>query len=431
MIKFNEMDTQISSFEERFNNFLKKRNLITKDVRNSVHEIINNIRERGDQALQEYTEKFDGFERGEFLVSKNEIDNALKDIDTELIQSLEYAFDRILSYQSKCFNSLDLESFDERISRKFRIIDSLGMYIPGGKASYPSTVLMGAAPAIACGVNNISIASPTQNGALNPLTIAAAKVAGIDRIFKIGGAQAIAAMAIGTKQVEKVDKIIGPGNIFVAEAKKQLFGEVGIDSIAGPSEIVVFADKTSDPETIAWDLMAQSEHDKDASSILVCSCEKIINSVKDIIEKEIISLERYSIIKDSIESNGMIFRIRENLQAKDIINSIAPEHLHIAFDHENYEDENQLVAGLVLKGRVSANSFSDYVLGPSHILPTNSSSKFSSPLSVEDFLVSYSFVSLDKNNTDELEEYIKHTSRIAKYEGLTAHAISAEKRLKD
>ena len=425
------MNIEENSFDKNFKNFLNKRNLSTHDVSSSVSEIIMNVRERGDAALREYAQKFDGFDGEEFLVSKKEIDQALKGFDKELMQSLEYAFDRTLNYQTECFKSLNLKNTNSHISRKFRVIDSLGMYIPGGKASYPSTVLMGASPAIACGVDNISITSPAQNGNLSPATIAAAKIAGIKRIYKIGGAHAIAGLAIGTEQVSKVDKIIGPGNVFVAEAKKQLFGEVGIDSIAGPSEIVVLADETSDPETIAWDLMAQSEHDSDASSVLVSNCEYVIKAVKEIINEEIKSLERSSLIKDSIESNGMFFKIKKISQAKKIINSIAPEHLHIAFDHEEYADEDKLIAGLILKGKASANSMSDYVLGPSHILPTNSSSRFSSPLSVEDFLVSYSFISLDKNNKEELKDYIKHTSRIAHSEGLTAHAISAEKRLKD
>ncbi len=431
MISFNEMNIEENSFDENFKNFLNKRNLSTNNVSSSVSEIIMNVRKRGDDALREYAKKFDGFNAEEFLVSKKEIDEALKGFDKKLMQSLEYAFERTLNYQTECFKSLNLKNTNNHISRKFRVIDSLGMYIPGGKASYPSTVLMGASPAIACGVDDISITSPTQNGNLSATTIAAANIAGIKRIYKIGGAHAIAALAIGTEQVSKVDKIIGPGNVFVAEAKKQLFGEVGIDSIAGPSEIVVLADETSDPETIAWDLMAQSEHDSDASSVLVSNCENLIKAVKKIINEEINSLERSSLIKDSIESNGMFFKIKKISQAKKIINSIAPEHLHLAFDHEEYGDEDKLIAGLILKGKASANSMSDYVLGPSHILPTNSSSRFSSPLSVEDFLVSYSFISLDKNNKKELKDYIEHTSRIAHSEGLTAHAISAEKRLKD
>jgi histidinol dehydrogenase len=305
------------------------------------------------------------------------------------------------------------------------------MYIPGGQASYPSTVLMAAAPALACGVRNISLTTPAQNGMLNSLTIAAAKVAGIKKIYKIGGAQAIAALALGTDQVSKVDKVIGPGNAFVAEAKKQLFGEVGIDSIAGPSEIVILADDTSDPETIAWDLMAQSEHDSDASAVLISSSDKLIDEVKKIINKEIVSLQRHQIIKDAIESNGLFISINDLGQAKEIINRIAPEHLHIAFDHNHYEEEGSLVAGLIMKGKDSAISLSDYVLGPSHILPTNSSSRFSSPLSVEDFLISYSYVSLNKNkDINQFKKYVDHTSKIARAEGLTAHAIAAEKRLK-
>ena len=213
MIKFNEMNVDEASFDKCFVDFLKKRNPLTNDISSQVSEIIRNVRENGDFALKEYSMKFDGFDGDEFLVSKKEIDQALKDINSDLMDSLEFAFDKILNYQSQCFKTLVLESFDEHISRKFRVIDSLGIYIPGGKASYPSTVLMGAAPAIACGVENIFISSPTQKGLLNSLTIAAAKVAGIDNIYKIGGAQAIAALAIGTEQIVKVDKIIGPGNV--------------------------------------------------------------------------------------------------------------------------------------------------------------------------------------------------------------------------
>ena len=213
-----------------------------------------------------------------------------------------------------------MEDTDNEITRKFRVIESVGIYVPGGKASYPSTVLMGAAPAIACGVSDISITSPAQNGILNTLTIAAAKVAGIETIYRIGGAQAIAALAIGTDQISKVDKIIGPGNIFVAEAKKQLFGEVGIDSIAGPSEILILADSSSNPETVAWDLMAQSEHDSDASGILISDSEEIIANVKKIISTEIDSLERCSIIKESISSKGLIIKIDNFSEAKQLVN---------------------------------------------------------------------------------------------------------------
>ena len=429
---FNQLDTKESSFSKSFDAYLLERNKVSGEVSQLVSEIILKIRSKGDNALKDLTKEFDGFDIDVFKISSKEINQILKSCDKDIFKSLEYSFEKILNYQSRCFASLNLEDTDNEITRKFRVIESVGIYVPGGKASYPSTVLMGAAPAIACGVSDISITSPAQNGILNTLTIAAAKVAGIETIYRIGGAQAIAALAIGTDQISKVDKIIGPGNIFVAEAKKQLFGEVGIDSIAGPSEILILADSSSNPETIAWDLMAQSEHDSDASSILISDSEEIIANVKKIISTEIDSLERCSIIKESISSNGLIIKIDNFSEAKQLVNKIAPEHLHIAFDHMNYQDESLLIAGLILKGENSANSFSDYILGPSHILPTNSSSRFSSPLSVEDFLVSYSYISLDREkNIKKFNEYIDHTSKIAKAEGLTAHAIAAEKRFKN
>ncbi len=432
MLIFNQLDTKESSFSKSFYAYLAERNKISGEVSQLVSEIILKIRDKGDNALKDLTKEFDGFDCDIFKISSKEINQILKSCDKDIFKSLEYSFEKILNYQSQCFDSLNLEVTNKEITRKFRIIESVGIYVPGGKASYPSTVLMGAAPAIACGVSDISITSPAQNGILNTLTIAAAKVAGIETIYRIGGAQAIAALAIGTDQISKVDKIIGPGNIFVAEAKKQLFGEVGIDSIAGPSEILILADSSSNPETIAWDLMAQSEHDSDASGILISDSEDIIANVKQIISTEINSLERSSIIKESINSNGLIIKINNFSEAKQLVNRIAPEHLHLAFDHVNFRDENSLIAGLILKGEHSANSFSDYVLGPSHILPTNSSSRFSSPLSVEDFIVSYSYVSLDREkNNKKFNEYIDHTSRIAKAEGLTAHAIAAEKRFKN
>ena len=429
---FNQLDTKESSFSKSFETYLLERNKVSGEVSQLVSEIILKIRSKGDNALKDLTKEFDGFDPDVFKISNEEINQILKSCDKDIIKSLEYSFKKILDYQSRCFTSLNLKDIDNEITRKFRVIQSVGIYVPGGKASYPSTVLMGTAPAIACGVNEISMTSPAQNGILNPLTIAAAKVTGIETIYKIGGAQAIAALALGTDQISKVDKIIGPGNIFVAEAKKQLFGEVGIDSIAGPSEILILADSSSNPETIAWDLMAQSEHDADASGVLISDSEEMISKVKKIISTEIDSLERSSIIKESISSNGMIIKIDNFSEAKQLVNKIAPEHLHIAFNHANYQDENLLVAGLILKGENSANSFSDYVLGPSHILPTNSSSRFSSPLSVEDFLVSYSYVYLDREkNIKKFNEYIDHTSKIANAEGLTAHAIAAEKRLKN
>ena len=428
MLEIRELNKNQENFVNKFSSFLTSRNKKSHEISSIVNKIISEVREGGDQALREITKRLDDFDCPTFQVTETEINTALKNFDKELIESLEFAFEQLLDYQTKCFNSLNFKNSNEEITRKFRVLDSVGMYVPGGKAAYPSTVLMGATPAIACGVGEISLSSPTQNGVLNPATLAAAKVTGIKKIYRLGGAQAIAALAFGTEQVDKVDKIIGPGNIYVAEAKKQLFGEVGIDSIAGPSEIVILCNETSDPETVAWDLMAQAEHDSDASSILISTSEELISEVKSLIAKNIDTLSRSKIITESLVSNGLIVKIDKLSEAENLINQLIPEHLHIAFEHR-FEEEENLKAGLILKGKDSAVSLSDYVLGPSHILPTSSSARFSSPLSVEDFLVSFSYVSLDRNNNPDIfDKYIKHTSNIARAEGLTAHAIAAEKR---
>tara|TARA_Y100001970_G_scaffold18247_1_gene20491 strand:- start:3249 stop:4547 length:1299 start_codon:yes stop_codon:yes gene_type:complete len=431
MIQFDEIDISKSSFEDEFSFFLKKKNFINNELVNTVKDIISSVRENGDESLKSLSLKFDNLQVDDFLLTKNEIEKSLTTIDKDLLSSLEYSYANILSYHSECFESLNLINQESDITRKFRPVNSVAMYIPGGQASYPSTVLMAAAPAQAAGVKEIFLTTPTVDGLLNNLTVAAASVAGVEKIYRVGGSQAIAAFALGTKQIPKVDKIIGPGNKYVAEAKRQLYGEVGIDSIAGPSEIVVLSDDTSDPELVAWDLMAQAEHDVDASSVLVSCSDKIIKDVKEIINYEIQYLERKEIIKASLEKNGLIIKIDSLEGSSSIINRLAPEHLYLAYDHNQNEEEGNFIAGLILKGSDSANSFSDYVLGPSHILPTNTSSRFSSPLSVEDFLVSYSYVSLDKTKDPKrFNEFISHTSKLAKAEGLSAHAIAAEKRLK-
>ena len=431
MIQFDQIDTSKSSFEDEFSSFLKQKNFINNELVNTVKDIISSVRENGDESLKSLSMKFDNLQVDDFLLTKDEIQKSLLTIDKDLISSLEYSYANILSYQSECFESLNLINQESDITRKFRPVNSVAMYIPGGQASYPSTVLMAAAPAQAAGVKEIFLTTPTVDGLLNDLTVAAASVAGVEKIYRLGGSQAIAAFALGTEQIPKVDKIIGPGNKYVAEAKRQLYGEVGIDSIAGPSEIVVLSDDSSDPELVAWDLMAQAEHDVDASSVLVSCSDKIIQDVKEIINYEIEYLERKEIIKASLEKNGLIIKIDSLQESSRIINRLAPEHLHLAYDHNQNEEEDNFIAGLILKGADSANSFSDYVLGPSHILPTNTSSRFSSPLSVEDFLVSYSYVSLDKTKDPKrFNEFISHTSKLAKAEGLSAHAIAAEKRFK-
>tara|TARA_B100001250_G_scaffold230196_1_gene197589 strand:- start:4 stop:1296 length:1293 start_codon:yes stop_codon:yes gene_type:complete len=426
-----ELNILNAEFDSDFLNFLSKKESVDKAILSSVSEIILDVSSRGDDALIEITQKLDNYLLEDFFVTEDEINASFERINKEVISALEFSFRNIMEFHSKCRESLNLRPIDSEVSRLFKPINSALLYVPGGKASYPSSVLMAAGPAIASEVRDVYLTTPSMGGHTNDLTIAAAKVAGINRIAKLGGAQAIAAFSFGTESIPKVDKVVGPGNSYVAEAKRQLFGTVGIDSIAGPSEIVVLANSTSSPEMVAWDLMAQAEHDEDASSILICTSQEVIEELREIIKKELPNLERAEIIKSSLKKNGLIIKIDNLEQSIKIINRLAPEHLHLAFDN-NELDTKDLIAGIILEGQDSAVSLSDYVLGPSHILPTNTSSRFSSPLSVEDFMVSSTKVSLKtKANTDLYNELIDQASVIARAEGLTAHAISVEKRKKD
>ena len=427
----NELNILNKGFDLDFKNILSKKEFVDNKIITSVSEIIQDISSRGDEALIQITKKLDNHLIEGFFVSEEEINHSFERVDKEIITALEFSFDNIIDFHSKCMDSLSLEPFDSEIYRIFKPIRSTLLYVPGGKASYPSSVLMAAGPAIASQVKEIYLTTPFIKGYINDLTIAAAKVAGIKKIAKLGGAQAIAAFALGTESIPKVDKIVGPGNSYVTQAKRQLFGKVGIDSIAGPSEIVVLADETSSPELVAWDLMAQAEHDEEASSILICTSSKVINKIKEIIENELPHLGRASIIKSSLKNNGLIIKIENLEQSIKLINSFAPEHLNLAFNNQVIDVKN-LIAGIVLEGSDAAVSLSDYVLGPSHILPTNTSSRFSSPLSVEDFMVSSTKVTMKPTlNKGLYNELIDKTSILARAEGLTAHAISAEKRKKD
>ena len=425
-----ELDTVNKDFDNEFSNFLYKKQSVDKKISLSVSEILQDISIRGDLALIEITKKLDNHHIQSFFISEEEINKSFRRIDGEVIAALEFSFNNIIDYHSKCMQSFNAKPFESEISRIFKPIKSALLYVPGGKASYPSTVLMAAGPAIASQVDELYLTTPFVDGLVNDLTIAAAKIAGIKKIARLGGAQAIAAFSYGTESIPKVDKIVGPGNAYVSEAKRQLFGTVGIDSIAGPSEIVILANENSSPETVAWDLMAQAEHDEDASSILISTSSAIITEVKKVIENELPALKREAIINNSLKSNGLIIKSETLEQSIQCINKLAPEHLHIAFNNEDIEI-NELKAGIILEGPDSAVSLSDYVLGPSHILPTNASSRFSSPLSVEDFLISSSTVSINpENNINSYNKLVENASIIARAEGLTAHAISIEKRKK-
>jgi len=426
-----ELNISNTGFDSDFSNFLSKKETIDKNIISSVSEIIKDVSIRGDEALIDLTEKLDNHLIDNFFISEDEINASYRKINKEVISALEFSFNNIIKFHSKCRDSLNLESVDSEVSRVFKPIRSALLYVPGGKASYPSSVLMAAGPAIASQVKDLFLTTPCIGGYIDDLTIAAAKVTGIKKISKLGGAQAIAAFSFGTESIPKVDKIVGPGNSYVTEAKRQLFGTVGIDSIAGPSEIVVLANETSSPEIVAWDLMAQAEHDEDASSILICTSKKVIEEIKNIIKSELPNLERAKTIKASLRNNGLIIKIDRLEQSVKIINRLAPEHLHLAFESKKINTKD-LIAGIILEGSDSAVSLSDYVLGPSHILPTNSSSRFSSPLSVEDFMISSTKVAIKtEDNKGMYNELIDKASIIARAEGLTAHAISVEKRKKN
>ena len=426
-----ELNISNKGFDSDFSNFVSKKEFVDKKISSSVYEIIKDVSLRGDDALIEITKKLDNHSIQDFFVSEEEINNSFKRVNKKVISALEFSFKNIIDFHSQCFDSLHLESSDQEVHRILKPIRSALMYVPGGKASYPSSVLMAAGPAIVSQVKDLYLSTPFIDGYSNDLTIAAAKVAGIKNIAKLGGAQALAAFSFGTVSIPKVDKIVGPGNSYVAEAKRQLFGTVGIDSIAGPSEIVVLADETSSPELVAWDLMAQAEHDEDATSILICTSSEVINEVKNIILNELPNLDRELIIKSSLKTNGLVIKIENLEQSIKLINRFAPEHLNLAFENKVI-DVKDLTAGIILEGSDSAVSLSDYVLGPSHILPTNTSSRFSSPLSVEDFMVSSTKVGIRSQANKALyNKLIDTASIIARAEGLTAHAISAEKRKKN
>ena len=426
-----ELNKSNIDFESDFSNFISKKEILDKNIISSVSAIIEDVSVRGDEALIDLTKKLDNHLLEDFFISEEEINASFRKINKEVVSALEFSFNNIIEFHSKCKDSLNLESIGSEVSRVFKPIRSVLLYVPGGKASYPSSVLMAAGPATAAHVKDLYLTTPYVGGRVNDLTIAAAKVAGIKNIAKLGGAQSIAAFSFGTDSIPKVDKIVGPGNYYVAEAKRQLFGRVGIDSIAGPSEIVILANETSSPEIIAWDLMAQAEHDEDASCILISSSGEVIQEVKETIEKECPRLERAMIIRSSLKNNGLVIKIDNLEEAINLINRLAPEHLHLAFEDQEI-DTSDLIAGIILEGIDSAVSLSDYVLGPSHILPTNTNSRFSSPLSVEDFMISSSKVSIRSGYDKDLyNELVDKTSLIARAEGLTAHAISVEKRKKD
>jgi histidinol dehydrogenase len=401
------------------------------DVEDIVADIIDNVRKYGDKALLEYTEKFDGACLDNLAVKKEEIDEALENIEPEFIEILKKAAANITKFHSRQVRNSFIIN-DEKgivIGQKIIPVDRAGLYVPGGTAAYPSTVLMDAIPAKIAGCKEVvMVTPPNKNGKVNPAILAAAYVAGVDRIFKVGGAQAIAALAYGTDSIPKVDKIVGPGNAFVAEAKKQVFGKVSIDMIAGPSEILVVADGKSNPCYIAADLLSQAEHDKLASAVLVTDSMELALAVQSEIEKQLALLEREEIARASIDNNGKII-VADNLSVViEIANEIAPEHLELCVDNPFDWLDSIRHAGSIFMGRSCPEALGDYYAGPNHTLPTSGTAKFSSPLGVDDFIKKTQYTYY----TDEaLSRVAEDIAFFAKKEGLTAHAKSALIRLED
>lgn len=395
------------------------------NVEEIVSEIIADVRKNGDKALFAYCEKFDKAKLTALQVSEAEIEEALAAVEPEFLDILQKAAVNIRNFHQRQVRNSFVISEENGIvvGQKIIPVDRAGLYVPGGTAAYPSTVLMDSIPARIAGVREVvMVTPPNKEGKVNPVILAAAKIAGVDRIFKVGGAQAVAALAYGTESIPRVDKIVGPGNAFVAEAKKQVFGQVSIDMIAGPSEILIVANGASNPRHLAADLLSQAEHDKLASAVLVTDSAELAKAVQAELEVQIPMLERAEIARSSIDNNGKIIVAENLLQAIEIANEIAPEHLELCVDNPfDYLDAVRH-AGSIFLGRNCPEALGDYFAGPNHTLPTSGTAKFSSPLGVDDFIKKTQFTYYTR---DALTKVAQDVAYFARQEGLTAHAKSA------
>ena len=397
----------------------------SKDVSSVVSSIIKDVQEKGDEALREYTKKLDGADISEIEVSKEEIKAAADSMDIEFMRVLEKAASNIRKYHSKQVRNSFVMTEENGIvlGQKIVPVSVAGIYVPGGTAAYPSTVLMDTIPAKIAGCGSVIMVSPPgKDGRLNPAVLAAAYVAGVDRVFRVGGAQAIAALAYGTETIPRSDKIVGPGNIYVAEAKKQVSGVVSIDMIAGPSEILIIADGASSAKVVAADMLSQAEHDKNASAVLITDSESLAEEVRAELEVQLPLLPRYEIARASIDTNGKIIVVDSIEKAIEVSDRIAPEHLEVCVDNPfDYLDKIHN-AGSVFLGRNCPEALGDYIAGPNHTLPTSGTARFSSPLSVDDFVKKYQFSYYTQS---ALASVADDVALFARREGLEAHARSA------
>lgn len=427
------LDASQADFDSRLRQLLAWEAVSDQAVATTVAEIINAVRNRGDSALVEFTNRFDRRQVSgvsEMEIATDALHRALGQIDTSARKALEAAGERIRRYHEhqKQTSWSYTEEDGTRLGQQITALDRVGIYVPGGKASYPSSVLMNAIPARVAGVGEIIMVVPAPEGELNPLVLAAAAIAGVDRVFTLGGAQAIAALAYGTESVPRVDKIVGPGNIYVATAKRAVFGQVGLDMVAGPSEILIVCDGETDPDWIAMDMFSQAEHDEDAQSILISPDGNFLDQVAASIDRLLPSMERQEIISASLQRRGALIRVRDLGEAVELINRIAPEHLELSIADPEALLPGIRHAGAIFMGRYTAEAVGDYCAGPNHVLPTSATARFSSPLGVYDFQKRSSLINCSALGADTLGRI---ASTLARGESLTAHARSAEYRLKE
>ena len=431
MPKIKRLDSQQPDFNRRLDDLVLFGSVNDGEVHRRVLQILEDIRIKGDESLFDYTCKFDRFrpEKPEDLeILPDQMAHAWSELPATMASALETAAQRIRSYaERQKLASWDYEDADGNLlGQKVTPLDRVGIYVPGGKAAYPSSVLMNAIPAHVAGVPEIIMVTPTPDGEINPLVLAAAHLAGVDRCFRIGGAQAIGALAYGTERVPRVDKIVGPGNIYVATAKKIVFGSVGIDMVAGPSEILVICDGGTHPDWIAMDLFSQAEHDEDAQAILISQDGDFLDAVLSSIRKLLPEMPRREVIRSSLERRGALIQVKDLNEAADLANRIAPEHLELSLENPESLLSGIRNAGAVFMGRHTAEALGDYCAGPNHVLPTSGTARFSSPLGVYDFQKRSSLIRCSPKGADRLGAV---ASVLASGEGLEAHAQSAAFRI--
>lgn len=421
-----------NDFDQRFERIVDARREADIEVSGQVSDILRQVKARGDDALVELTQRFDGNSLAsddDWCITAERCAEAYDGLEPEMREALNLAADRIRSYHEAQLPE-NRDYFDDagvRLGATWRAVDAAGLYVPGGRAAYPSSLLMNAIPAKVAGVERIVVTTPTPKGESNPLVLAAAHIAGVDEIWRVGGAQAVGALAYGTDRIAAVDVVVGPGNAYVAEAKRQLYGYVGIDMVAGPSEILVVADARNDPDIVAADILSQAEHDPTAQSILICDDEQFVRHVGDCIDIQLLDLSTGKTAKQSWDDNGVVIIVRDMSEAPDLINRLAPEHLQLAIDEPEAMMAKVRHAGSIFLGRNTPEAVGDYVAGPNHVLPTGRRARFASGLSVLDFMKRTSFIALDEASLGSIGPA---AVSLAHAEGLPAHARSVEYRLR-